>query len=75
MSCVRDQLTKLGIPDGSAEIIMSFWRDRTKAQYQTYIKKWSKFCSTTNCEFFNPPIAKIIEFFTELFHLDCHFQP
>ncbi len=67
MSCVRKQLTTLGIPDSSAKIIMSSWRDGTKSQYQTYISKWSEFCSTTNCEFFNPPITKIIEFLTELF--------
>lgn len=53
---------------------MSSRRDGTKSQYQSYINKWSKFCSTANCDFFNPPIAKIIEFLTELFQLGLSYS-
>ena len=53
---------------------MASWRDGSKLQYQTYIDKWSKFCGTSNCEFFNPPIAKIIEFLTELFQLGLSYS-
>ena len=67
MSCIREKLQNSGLPPKSVEIIMASWRKGTKSQYQTYLTKWSRFCDTTNCEFFNPPIPHIISFLTGLF--------
>jgi site-specific recombinase XerD len=68
MSCIRQQLTTIGVSQKSAEIIMASWRKGTKSQYKTYINKWSQFCSTSNCDFFDPQITKIVDFLTDLFH-------
>ena len=68
MSCVRQQLTTLGISSKSTDIIMASWREGTKSQYQIYIKKWAQFCSTTACDFFNPPIPKVMDFLSDLFY-------
>jgi hypothetical protein len=55
MSCVREHLEQLGVPPTSVDIIMASWRKWAKSPYQTHLKKWSKFCTTTNCDFFEPP--------------------
>jgi hypothetical protein len=47
---------------------MASWRKGTKSQYQTYLTKWSRFCETANCEFFNPQISDITSFLTDLFY-------
>lgn len=64
---IRQQLIALGISPSSADTIMSSWRDGTKAQYQTYISKWTTFCSVNDCNFFNPSIPMAIGFLQGLF--------
>ncbi len=68
MLCVREQLAQLGFPPTSIDIIMASWRKGTKSQNQTYLKKWSQFCTTTNCDFFKPQISQVTVFLTDLFH-------
>ncbi len=68
MLCVREQLAQLGVPPTSIDIIMASWRKGTKSQNQTYLKKWSQFCTTTNCDFFKPQISQVTVFLTHLFH-------
>ncbi len=68
MLCVREQLAQLGVPPTSIDIIMASWRKGTKSQNQTYLKKWSQFCTTTNCNLFTPQISQVTVFLTHLFH-------
>ena len=47
---------------------MAAWRDSTKKQYCTHIKKWLAFCSTHDYDPVQPQVAQAIEFLTSLYH-------
>ena len=68
LSSVRTHLTTKGFSSQAVQVIMASWRDSTKTQYQTYIKKWENFCAQNECSFLDPPISKAVDFLTGLFH-------
>ena len=65
-SGLRECLKSAGIPENTANIILSSWRGNTQKQYGTYLKKWSKFCDRSKIDKFQPSIADLLKFLTEL---------
>ena len=53
---------------------MAAWRDSTKKQYTTHIKKWLLYCSTNNCDPVHPSLATALEFLTSLYHQGLSFS-
>ena len=47
--------------------MMASWREGTKAQYDTYIRKWSVFCKKVKCDLVTPPVPIAIDFLASLF--------
>jgi hypothetical protein len=44
VSVIRNSLRKFNISGKAVDIILSSWRESTKRQYWSYIKKWLLFC-------------------------------
>ena len=65
-SGLRECLKSAGIPENTANIILSSWRGNTQKQYGTYLKKWIKFCDRSKIDKFQPSIADLLKFLTEL---------
>ena len=65
---IRKSLISKGLSRESADIILSSWRDSTKKQYWTYIKKWLLFCEQRNIDQFNSDINNVLLYLSELFN-------
>ena len=68
MSSFRESLKKENFSEWARTIIMSSWRDSTKLQYESYIKKWEKFTAEREIDFATPSVRDIIEFLTDIFN-------
>ena len=49
----------------ATSIIMESWRDATKCQYKSYIKKWISYCTQWEVHHISPPLNKVLEFLTQ----------
>ena len=67
LSCVRERFLTSGISECSADIMMASWREGTKVQYDTYIRKWVDYCKQVKCDFVRPPVSVAFNFLTSLF--------
>jgi hypothetical protein len=43
-SFIGTVLRKKGVPKTARNLILQSWRDSTKKQYDSYLKRWFKFC-------------------------------
>ena len=64
---IRQILISRGIPQQGADIILSSWRQSTKKQYGSYIKKWFSFCDREQVDKFDPDIISVVKFLSHLF--------
>ncbi len=55
-----------GVPQGATNIILASWRETTKKQYWTYIRKWISFCGN-RVDPLAADIAEVLQFLTDLF--------
>ena len=51
----------------ATEIIMAFWRSGTSKQYQTYLKRWEKYCQSKGLKKFEATVENGIYFLATLF--------
>ena len=74
---LRRKLTMLacllsGISEAAAKLIMASWRDGTKKQYSTYIKKWQTFCNQRQISHIQPSVVSVLHFRTLLYQQVLH---
>ena len=62
LSTIRQQLEGLGFTSRSIAVIVASWREGTKSQYQTNLKKWLEFCKQKHCEVLSPPLPLTLDF-------------
>ena len=67
MSCVREKITSLILSTSAVDIVMASWRKGTKTQYQSYLSKWIKFCSSEKCNFLSAAVSIGVEFLASLY--------
>ena len=67
LSCVRERFLTSGISERSVDIMMASWREGTKVQYDTYIRKWVDYCKQAKCDLVSPPVSVAFDFLTSLF--------
>ena len=67
MSIIRNSLESKGFSNAATSIILSSWRPSSKAQYDSYIKRWVLFCTQRQINTVSPPIEQGIEFLTQLY--------
>ena len=64
---IRRHLRGHGIPEKAANVNNASWRNSTKKQYGSYLKKWLYFCSERQISNTYPSISEIVNFLTYLF--------
>ena len=47
---IREQLNNHNMSQTATDIIMASWRSGTSKQYQTYLKRWEKYCQSKDLE-------------------------
>ena len=62
MSVVWERLRNEGVPSEVLQVIKQSWRDSTKMQYSTYIKRWFVFSSKSNIDIFRPSVNDVLAF-------------
>ena len=69
MPCIRKVLQRLlfCLPDSTVNIIISSWRNNTKATYSVYIKQWIEYCTNENIYDINVPVNNCLKFLTQIF--------
>lgn len=66
LPCVGSYFRSRGLSDRVTEVLLASWRDGTKSQYKSYIKRWCSFCSRRCTDPCNPVIAEVLEFLLSL---------
>ena len=61
---VRKHYQNCGISKRGADILLSSWRDATKKQYNSYIKRWIRFCGERNVNIMSSDLKDVINFMT-----------
>ena len=64
---IRRHLRSHGIPEKASNVIIASWRNSTKKQYGSYLKKWLYFCSERQISNTYPSVSEIVNFLTYLF--------
>ena len=67
VSFIRTTLKGFGLPANTTDILFDSWRNSTKQQYGTYLKKWVQFCDKKQTNPFETSVNLTLEFLTELF--------
>ena len=65
-STVRELLQGRGISKDAIDTITNSWRESTRRQYWTYIKKWMLFCDRNESDPLDPPAEKVVNFLQSL---------
>lgn len=71
---IRRELKNRGIQKGARDLILQSWRDVTKQQYNSYIKKWLEFCSSKGINPFQPELKHILMFLTGLYENGLQYR-
>ena len=66
MQVIGKNLQAYGICEKASSIIMASWRDGTKKQYDSYLKKWFLFWDKRKRNPFAGIVSDIIDFLTEM---------
>ena len=67
MSVVWERLRNEGVPSEIFHVIKQSWRDSTKMQYSTYLKRWHVFSSKRNIDIFRPSVNDVLAFLLHLY--------
>lgn len=67
MSPVWQSIQDQGISQAAAKLIMASWRNGTKKQYSTYIKKWQNFSVQRQIDHTQPSVVPVLDFLTVLY--------
>lgn len=67
MSPVWQSIQDQGISQAPEKLIMALWRNGTKKQYSTYIKKWQNFSVQRQIDHTQPSVVPVLDFLTVLY--------
>lgn len=67
VSCFGKTFKDRGLSEETQAILLSSWRDSTKKQYRSYLKKWVSFCDKRKINFFEANVTNVLSFLTELY--------
>ena len=56
-----------GLSRQTRDIIKASWRETTRKQYTSYIRKWFSFCHPRQKDPYHPTVGLILEFLTQLY--------
>ena len=65
----RSALADSGLSAGSTELLSHAWREGTKLQHDTTVRRWGEYCRQWKIDTFTPPIAAVVNFLTSLFEM------
>ena len=68
-SFVGSALTGSGLSAGSTKLLSHAWREGTKLQYGTTVRRWGTYCRKWKIDTFTPPIAAVVNFLPSLFEM------
>ena len=68
-SFVGSTLADSGLSTSSTELLSHAWREGTKLQYDTTVRRWGAYCRQWKIDTFTPPIAAVVNFLTSLFEM------
>ena len=68
-SFVGLSLADSGLSAGSTELLSHAWREGTKLQYDTTVRRWGAYCRKCKIDTFTPHIAAVVNFLTSLFEM------
>jgi hypothetical protein len=66
LSCFWRQYKDAGISQEVLDIIKESWRESTRTQYSTYVKRWELYCCKQNVDMFHPTLNDVLQFLHEL---------
>ena len=72
--CLREPLTRRGIPQNVANLLVAAWRDSTQAQYKTHIERWLAHCRAKQIDPYCPMEIEILLFLTMLFECGLSYS-
>ncbi len=53
---------------------MEYWRDKTKSQYNSVLRRWESFCDEFGENPIYPTVNKLLEFFLQLYKGGCLYS-
>ena len=68
LKIVEQSYRARGLSTGATSIILSSWRDGSKKQYSSYLKRWVQFCSQRQIDTLRAPVTRVLDFLTELYN-------
>jgi len=74
MQDIRKTITDESIPADIADIIMQSWRQITQKQYDVYLRKWTKFCTTRQINPVQPTVNSVLQFLHKLYTDDFSYS-
>ena len=67
LQSIRRSLETQGISKRASDIILKSWRQGTRKQYASYIKRWITYCHTKQVNCVDPSISQALDFLVELY--------
>ena len=68
LKIVEQSYRARGLSTGATSIILSSWRDGSRKQYSSYLKRWVQFCSQRQIDPLRAPVTHVLDFLTELYN-------
>ena len=68
LKIVEQSYRARGLSTGATSIILSSWRDGSRKQYSSYLKRWVQFCSQRQIDSLRAPVTRVLDFLTELYN-------
>ena len=66
-SFIGATLTDQGLSQQAKELFSNSWREGTKKQYCTNVRKWRAYCCQRKIDSLTPPVIEVVNFSTSLF--------
>ena len=68
MQIILESLKARGIPEQAQQVILASWRQSTRKQYVSYIRRWIHFCDRESTDPLQTHVNIILKFLSELYH-------
>ena len=70
----RSTLRGFELPEDTWALINSSWRDSTKCQYNSALRKWLSYCTERSVDSASPSINDVLTFFTHLYNTGLSYS-
>jgi len=65
---ISKRLESSNLSSAAQNLILASWRPSTLKQYQSYLQRWERFCTSNAVDIYKPSVEQVIEFLTSLFN-------